>query len=280
MYEYIVKQFIIFEVKDGYAIQNDTSFTVINDKKLIDFFLILDKENRLNITREYINNFFGDETNDVIEFLLTSNLIDEIPVKKMFNKILVYTNDHIIYEALSYFTDQSSNEFEIYYNKDSKVGISDLNNIDKDSLYLVILNPFDYKDFIFICDKLRENNLLTVLCFAYNSTFYMSNLYKKEWYNPCPKCFFSHIETTLRARTKINTTPTFQTIVDLIYNKDISFQVFLPTRKDNIIALLNEIINYKNSDINYLSSRIAKINLAGNVEYDQSTHWELCDCFE
>lgn len=282
MKEYIIKQFIIYGVKNGYAIQNESSFTVIKDKKLIEFFILIDRENRLIIKESFLQDYFGQECSEIIEFLIDSKLIEEKKEKKPFQKICIYTNDEIIYDGLRYFTDDARNLFEINCSKDCKRKIHDLDekSIDYSNLFLIILNPFDYKDFVEICDKLRQLNVLTLICFAYNSSFYMTNLYKKEWYNPCPKCFLSNLETSLRAKSKLTVKPTFQTIVDLIYSKELSFQVSLPTRKDNIVTIINEIVNYRNNDINYLANRIAKIKLDGNVEYDQCCHWELCDCFE
>ena len=170
----------------------------------------------------------------------------------------------------------------IKYAENCRLEIENLSssNINSESLYFIILNPFDYKDFVAICDRLKALNTYVTICFAYNSMFYISNLYKNEWYNPCPKCYFAHLETSLRSKSKISTKATFQTIVDLIYNKECSFQVCLPTTKKNILPLITEIMLYSKNDLNYLANRVAKVELMGEVTYDQCNHWELCDCFE
>ena len=134
----------------------------------------------------------------------------------------------MIYEGLEFFTEQSKETFKVIYSTDINSSVINLkeNGFDSEGLYFIIQNPFDYIDFVNITDNLRELQAYTVVCFAYNSTLYMSNLYKKEWYNPCPKCFFSNIETSLRAKSKVTANATFQTIVYLIYNKETSFQVY------------------------------------------------------
>ena len=90
MKNYSVKQYIIFKVENGYAIQNETSFTVITEKKIIDFFLMLDKENRLMITQSYIDDYFGDSSENVIEFLIESNIMEHV-VEKNCTKQLIFT---------------------------------------------------------------------------------------------------------------------------------------------------------------------------------------------
>lgn len=282
MNNYLVKQFILVETCDGYAVQNEHSFTLLTNKQLAEFFTMLDSENRLNITEDYINDFFGVESEQVTEFMLKAQLIEKVQTKKAFAEIMLITNDETFATTCQFLTKDIAGEITTCFCKSIKRKIFELNtdNIKRNTLYFLVLNPFDYKDFIAINDRLRELNVYFLITFVYNSLFYMSNLHKKEWYNPCPKCFLANIEIALRAKSKVNSQPTFQTIVDLIYNKELSFKVSLPLRRDNIVTLLNEIINYKNFEINYLANRVTTINLQGQVEYDLCSHWELCDCFE
>lgn len=279
---YSIKQFIMIEVKEGIVIQNEISFTLLEDDRIISFFKMIDEENRLLVSRELLDSYFGNETNDVIEFLIQSNLISQVVQRKKYKRIKVYTNDKIIFESFKFNTADIEEEIKVEYSYNCKDKIDKLNgdNSDKECLYVVVLNPFDYIDFIRIVDKLSSLNLYTVIGFAYNSKFYMTNLYKKEWYNPCPKCFFSQLEASLRSKARSTNQPTFQTIVDLIYNKEISFQTCVPTNRQNVMPLIFEVIGYRKSDVNATSNRVTKIDLQGEVNYDQSIHWELCDCFE
>lgn len=65
---YRIKQFIINKVDDSAVIQSSAGVTVLKDTKLIDFFLHLDHDGRLNVLESEFIDFFGGEYRSVIDF--------------------------------------------------------------------------------------------------------------------------------------------------------------------------------------------------------------------
>lgn len=157
---------------------------------------------------------------------------------------------------------------------------SEINNTDSNTLFIVVLTPFDYCEFLKLNNLLSEGNKMFAFVISYNSSFYITNIHMKKWFNPCPKCFFSQLEASLRAYNKRTTSITFQTIVDLLYNNKINYNPTLPVNRRLVLPLILEILKIESCDINDTASRIVKINDEDGIIYDQAIHWELCNCFE
>ena len=115
----------------------------------------------------------------------------------------------------------------------------------------------------------------------YNSNFYFSNIYSYNCKNSCPKCFVSELISSLRSTGKFYSIPTFQTVVDIIYNENIKFEIYdfnnLSMNLEIVKAIL-ELLDSKN--INFFSSNYREIDINGASNFDQSVHWELCNCLE
>ena len=127
---------------------------------------------------------------------------------------------------------------------------------------------------------MRNKQVKLCFSFVYNSKIYISNLYQKDWYNPCPKCFFANIESNLRAYAQYEDGYSFQTIVDIIYSKESRFELNAPISKGLLVTLLSEVFKMRLNDYNVLSARVKEIDFNGNIKYDIATNFELCDCFE
>ncbi|MGT2910754.1 McbB family protein [Streptococcus cameli] len=281
MKTYRIKQFILFDIDDSLAVQNMDGFTVLKNPKMISFFKVLDDENRLDLEEHYLKNFFGEEWEQSVQFMLESKLIEENEIKKPYKYINIFTNDKVIFESLRFNIDDCSFEKSIIFLEQDEL-VKEISQFElAEALNIFILNPFDYIYFLKLVSYIIETNIYCVFCFGYDTALYITNIYKNDWNNPCPKCFFSNLESSLRAKNKVNGHPNFQTIIDLIYNKKVFFKGQIPLSKRVLLPVINELCEViENKNLNESSARIKKCYLNGEVEYDIAIHWELCDCLE
>ena len=278
---YRFDQFIMMDLSDKESIiQNTSGITKINHPQVIEFLKIIDRENVLTVEHKYIEDFFKELTPRVIEFFEKSSIINEVKKKEEYSQILFFSNDKTINKSLNFNLEGSSIEFRIECIKSAESidnKILEISNIE-DFLIIVVLNPFDYNMFVKSNDLLRKRNLKVVYCIGYNSKFYITNIFKREWHNPCPKCFFSQLEASLRAKNRNSHSVTFQTIVDLIYSKNIKYTPELPVSNRNVIGLVQKLLSFDELDVERHANEIIEIDLKGETQYDQPIHWELCDC--
>lgn len=258
-------------ISGGVVIQNSNGINFIKDIKLGNFLEYID-ENNLNIfSLEIFRKFFEDQELDkYIEFLKSSEIIVDydLDYESYISKIGIYSNCELVREYFNFISDE---KFEFFY---------DIEEGYKYDIIVLFFSPFILQEYNNLVDKFKNFKIPLMTCFCYNNKFYISNLYKSDWCNPCPKCFFSNLETSLRAYGNMQNSPSFQTIVDLIYSYNCNFKIEFPIDKRNLIYTISEIIKIANTDINILANKIVEIDLNGNISYDVPTHWEICDCFE
>ena len=281
--KYEVDQFILLDLdKEGKGIQNSNGFTILKDKRIYKFLKSIDLENRLELTDKRLSDAFGDEKKSITNFLLDTKIISKKPMISTYNSIKVLTNNLLLEDSIEFNKEGSSIKFECSAVDSSQAIVDKIKTttFSNDELIVVALIPFDYIDFVNINDKLQHLNIPYMFCFSYNSQIYISNIHKQDWYNPCPKCFFSQLETSIRGYGDNTANTTFQTIVDLLYAKKIKFDPDLPVTYRNIIYLTQKILSLDKQNIERESATITSINLNGSVSSDEAVHWELCDCFE
>lgn len=281
MSKYRIDQFIIINLSQEESIlQNSSGITRLTHPQMIEFFLKIDQENRLDIDSNYLKVFFKDLYTQAKGFLLKSNIMRKIEEKEEYEKIIILTNNDTIFDSVDYNLITKESRFSVLKfntNEDIHEYFSTITDLEC-MLHVVVLNPFDYHLFLESNTLMKNKNLKMVYCFAYNSKFYITNIFKKEWHNPCPKCFFSQLEASLRSKNKNSDIITFQTIVDLIYSKNIKFSPELPLTKANILGLIQCVSKFDNMNMEENSTQVITVDLNGYVEYDQAIHWELCDC--
>ncbi|MBS6987641.1 MAG: McbB family protein [Streptococcus parasanguinis] len=268
---YKIRQFIINTINGKGIIQNSKGITIVDNKELLEFFTKIDQEGILYVTDEIFEKEFSGEHVEVIDFLLQSDLIYRLPDPNFsIKQINVYTNNNDFKELIS------------FINSDEVVLIEEeeYENLKQDSCLFIFLNRFIPSDLYKICDTIRNRKVKFCISFVYNSKIYISNLYQKDWYNPCPKCFFANIESSLRAYSQYEEGYSFQTIVDIIYSKEPRFELNAPISKVLLVTLLSEVFKMRLNDYNVLSTRVKEIDFNGNIKYDIATNFELCDCFE
>lgn len=279
--KYKVHQFILVNSEEGLIIQNKFGINILKDKNMTEMFETIDQDNRLIIDEKYMRKFITNNYEESLCYLIENNLLSEKDEYTRFNKVKILTNNSTIYESIK-FNLFDIEDIELLPICDSTEFLPYLKSsiLAKEDLYIFILVPFDYIDFSNIADFMNEQNIMYCMGFSYDSSLFLSNIHKKEWYNPCPKCLFSHIESSLRAYQKNTTNISFQTIVDLLYNRKILFSPDIPLNTIDTLEVIRYISNLKNQNINISANRIVKFNFIEDSTFDQAIHWELCNCFE
>ncbi len=281
--KYEVDQFILLDLnKEEKGIQNSSGFTILKDKKIYEFLKSIDLENRLDITDERLSDAFGEEKRAITKFLLDTKIIAKKPMISTYNSIKFLTNSSLLKDSIEFNKEGSSIKFKCSVANSSQAIVDEVKAMTfrSDELIVIALIPFDYIDFVNINDQLQHSNIPYMFCFSYNSHIYISNIHKQDWYNPCPKCFFSQLETSIRGYGDNTANTTFQSIVDLLYTRKIKFDPDLPVTYRNIIYLTEKILSLDKQNIERESTKVTSIDLNGNVSSDEAVHWELCDCFE
>lgn len=280
MKEIKISPFIITIISEVEAvIQNSKTITIINNDKMISLFKQVDESNELNISIKDLEKYFGQEYQEALDFMIQNKLVSEKEKAVLqFNNIRFLTNNSIFESSLKFNLQGSDRNNIVNYFNDFK----DINSsMIKDDLCILLLNPFSYRELNQFITEIKENDILIKVGFYYNNKFYISNFYKRSWYNPCPLCYFAHIEAMLRAETEIYKAMSFQTIMDIIYKKQPKFEVQDIFTNIKIIPILNSIIK-ETSNINEKQlNRVQFIDYNnGIITYDEALHWELCDCYE
>ncbi|CYU71990.1 McbB family protein [Streptococcus suis] len=265
---YRFNPFIINHIESKAIVQSINGITVIENSKLIQYLEMIDSTGESYCLIEDIQQYFPEQTSEIVQFLTEANLIYELERnRKKIRNIGVYTNNGDLKEIIK------------------KIGVDisvfeDISQLKKFDCIFIFLNIFTPVKLYKICDDFRNYEIPFCIAFVYNSKIYISNLYLKSWYNPCPKCFFSNLESELRGFSQYEAEISFQTIIDVIYSKNVAFEINTPLSNEFLIYVVNEIIKLKHSDTDISAFRIKEIDFKGSVRYDVATNFELCDCFE
>lgn len=275
---YKIIPFIWYDLSENKTFfQTKESSVVITDEKLICMLKELEVSELTELDEKIIMGFFEKEiTKDIIIFLEENKIIKEFQDKKSdFKNIILHSNDS---EFSDLFKFTFSDEYLIYM-VDS---LNSLKNIKlTNELLVVFFNPFKFKEYEDIVKFAQESNITIKIIFSYNHHIYITNFYKKEWFNPCPICFFSELESQLRGEITNNTT-NFQTMIDLLYSKSEKFHVEYPLVKKDYFTSMYVLMRNMNSNLEYCDlNEVLSINLRDNcINKDISYHWGYCDCYE
>jgi McbB family protein len=276
---YKIIPFLITNYDDKSVVQNSENLVILKDKNMIDFLNWCDENAVYEVKREQVENFLKDRTSDGIKFMIDNNLIYLIKGKPVdYKDIVIYSNDDVFLDSMKFNAKGYDRKF-LY--KKLAVDNTNVGNLKKGNLYIIFLNPFNFRYFSEVVGSFREQNILCRFAFYYNNKIYITNYYKREWYNPCPLCFFGNLEASLRGMSAAYNTVSFQTLLDLIYKKDAKFQV-----KNNFsnydMMLLTETLLYS-LEIKNMSNinNVYYVDIKDHSVYsDSAMYWELCDCYD
>ncbi len=264
------------------VIQNEKTTCIVTDKNLIDFFAINEMQYNLTFTREYLIEKYGEQADFCLDFLLNNSLAVKDEVKLLpIKQIYFFTNAKAVYDSLGFNLSGLHMPYKIIVFDANKISDELFFNCDKEAVYYVILNPFNYMQYTALANLLQQNNVIHKFAFYYNYSFYFTNYHKADWHNPCPLCYFSQLEGSLRAQTKLSGNISFQTIIDLIYTKTTYFNTEAILDNFKIIKLIHEIIEDITALNDYTVKLIKQLNMkTGITDYDIAIPWEGCPCHE
>ncbi|HHD1613185.1 TPA: McbB family protein [Enterococcus faecalis] len=257
--------------------QTKLSSIIITNKNLVRMLKYLEKNEVINFEESLLSNYFrSNMINNVLVFLEENKLIKKLDIENnKVNEVLVYTDDSEFSELFDYVF---SEKFTISHQ--SSISHLESKNMDG-KLLIVFLKAFNFKEYENIVNIAKEKNVVIKIIFSYNHHIYFSNFYKREWYNPCPICFFSELESQLRGEITSDTA-NFQTIIDLLYTKSQNFAIEYPLQKDDYFTIVYTIMRNLDSDLMKCDlDEVLSIDLNNHlVSKDIAYHWGYCDCYE
>lgn len=276
---YRVRSFLLQEIEQGCVLQNGTATVIITNEELLGFLKSIEQKGIIELEEDCFIEYFQENYESVIDFLINTNILKKVKKPRLdFDKLFLVTNDNEFSKLFEYSTTGFGEEVSIYTTQDYQ---TILKAPPANGLCIVFLNPFNLDEYISICNELMQTDLILRTGFFYNHSLYLSNLYKKEWYNPCPKCVFYALESHLRATISQNGL-NFQTVMDLIYAKNSNFKVFTNLEHLDLITFINLLLkDIKFKEENFGINNIYELDLGTyRVTEDSPYHWELCDCYE
>ncbi|MCM3560675.1 McbB family protein [Brevibacillus borstelensis] len=138
---YRINKFLFHYLPNGeLVVQTINGIMKIHNRELIDLILLWDKTDMKEISESFLEECFKDDKMQAIEFLETNGLISAVKEKKIkIDLITVMSNDSFIDEIL---LKTLSEDFKDKLSIKS-IEINDLQQIGKNELSLVFLNPYN-----------------------------------------------------------------------------------------------------------------------------------------
>ena len=281
---YEITQFLIIEInKDDAVIMTDSNVVNLTNSFMIEFLKEIEWYQKNEVSYSFISDYFKEDTDEAIEFLMNNGLLSLKKNKELkYKKVNYIVNDMRIFELLSINTKGINTDLRIEYSKSIRDTLNIIkNNVEEEDYTIIVMNPFNFKDLHKIVEASKDRDLMIKVVFFYNYSFYFTNVYKDTWGTPCPICFFSNLEATLRGEAKFSSYDNFQTIMDIVYSKKETFLVGYNYREYQLSFLISNLIfevkELKDHDI----CIVKRIDMNYNsIECDSAYHWELCDCYE
>ncbi|WP_436889256.1 McbB family protein [Mammaliicoccus sciuri] len=280
---YNIKTYLLYRLNDFEVIlQNHLGIVRIKEQRMIDFLYHIDDEVLREISKNKIEEYFGSDTYQAIEFLEKNKVLSNVKKTDFnFDKIFLFCNEK---QQLSYLNEiMNEKKIKVIYGMIEEIEKYELDN----SLVLVFQNPYNKIRSRKIIEYINqfEDNLL-IMSYIYNNVFYIDNVYTKELNNPCHFCNMGFIESQIRSSEDDQIS--YQDLIDEIYEIDDKFEVNHPlTIINNLkisIYLYDFLIIYLDNN-KKLSNRdilnCFRFDLNKNIKMtDTAIHWELCDCYE
>lgn len=263
-----------------YIVQTKNSLVIIKNEQLILMLYELEKNQLEEIKEDDFLKYFNEkDVKNVRDFLLKNGIIE---YQINFNQSI---DDIILIGEEQQFETIFKTIFKGYFKSITTVQLNNYTNKDyqENDFCIVYMNPFNLKQFLKINEYLNDRNVLNKFIFYYNSSLYITNYHKKEWYNPCSICFFSNLESKLRGPIN-NININYQLLIDLIYKKKSNFNIQIELQNYEFINLMQVLLyefNLFRTNNNSIVNQVTQINLIDNqVITDEAYYWEECECYE
>lgn len=284
---YKVNKFLYYFAKDDLMIcQNEFGVVKIHHRSIIDFLknIHLEVRNRDTVTYDEMKGVFPEDTEGVINFLLSHQLISEYhELNFNIQQVLLISNSIEVENMVV----NNINE-DIVINSLSIDRIEEIDKFEENTLIVLFLNPYIKTKAKLIRDiSMKSNNCFVITSYMYNERFHFDSVFSSEWKTPCHICNLGILEETLTHNRVANDYKEF------IDNLMIQHSQFVPESilgKRKIINIATFLINkiegiigvdkYVQFDMNDFKNNY-QINLNDQTFLtDTSIHWELCDCYE
>ncbi|WP_235504806.1 McbB family protein [Exiguobacterium sp. BMC-KP] len=282
-----INKFIFYSVNKNLLIcQSESGIVKIHNRLLIDFLKGLEAESRGGgiITYDEIQEYFLEESDDVIDFLMSHNLISE-KNESNFNirQVLLISNSP---EVKSMIINNINENIEV-----DTIDIDEIGHHDKfkeNTLIVMFLNPYIKSKAKLVRDAaMNSKNCFVLTSYMYNDSFYLDAVFSPEWKTPCHICNMGILDETISHNrisknykdfidNLMNQYPEFTPESVLNKRKVINIAAFMINKIEAIVGLdvqipfdLNDFKNNYQLDLDLQKSFT-----------DTSIHWELCDCYE
>lgn len=269
------------------VVQNEVSTTIIDDAKLVEFLIHID-ENRLKfLDNKIFENWFLDDSDNVISFLIENKLIvEDVQDYIIFDNIYILSDDVEIGELL----------YKAYSTKNiniKQINLNELLTVDTNhtkSLIITFLSEYNHEKSSSILEFTQSSDYIYLqLAYSYKHSVYFDCIYSTSIMTPCHECIKGIIDGQIFDEYD---GPTYNQLLNMIYKVDHSFNIQYPLEFHHKIMIVNQINKQlqgllpKNSE--YISykhhqdfTNIYKLDLRTNQIYqDNAIFWEMCDCYE
>lgn len=265
--------------------QNESGVVKIHHKSLIDFLKNIHPEVREKdtITFDEINRVFPDDTEGVINFLLSRQLISEYnELNFNIQQVLMISNSNDVEKMVI----DNINE-DIIINSVSLEEIEEIKEFKENTLVVLFLNPYIKSKAKLIRDiSMRSKNCFVITSYMYNEKFHFDAIFNSEWKIPCHICNMGILEETLTHNRIAND---YKEFIDTLmtHHSDFIPESILGKRKVINIAtfIINKIEGITGAD-KYTQFTLNDFKNNYQIEIndqtfftDTSIHWELCDCY-
>lgn len=283
---YKINKFLYYFIKDDLMIcQNEFGVVKIHHQSLIDFLksIHIEVRNKETISYDEVNNFFPDDTEGVIDFLLSRQLISEYhELNFNIQRVLMISNSEEVEKMV---IDNIHEDIVV-----SSLGLEEteqLNSFEDNTLVVLFLNPYIKSKAKLIRDiSMKSRNCFVITSYMHNEKFHFDSVFNSEWKTPCHICNMGILEETLTHNRIAND---YKKFIDTMMTEHSEFIPASILGKRKVINISTFIINKIEAIVG--ADTYAQFNMKDfknnyQVELndqsfftDTSIHWELCDCY-
>ena len=157
---YKIRPYLIQEIHEGIVVQNGISTTAITSERVIEFLKEIERQNYITIEDALLIDFFGNDCEEVISFLISNEIIEHIEeISYNYKYIKILTNSQEFSEVVEFCKSDFDEKIIVYsINELDKC----LEKITKDDMILVYMNPFNMEKYIEISDLLIEKDIIII----------------------------------------------------------------------------------------------------------------------
>ncbi len=272
---YRIAQFAIYKLdRQSWVLQTTERINIITNSALVHFLKEIMYQRYITSDKLlHMKQKYEDIFDNIIKYIQDNEIL--IPLKELnFNlkSVTLVTNNKEIFNFLN----------NHYF--DQTLLLKDFQNVKfKNTLLVVILNPYNPEIVRKIYQKISNDNNFLLLGYFYNFNFYLDNIYHPELKLP------DHFDHIKYIQTKIysdQTSYTYQDLIDIIFEKDPNFGLIYPISWEDLIMVSSLVMRRVltvfdlDKDVNlYMTKEILKMEEMNMKTYkrmeDFAEFWEM-----